>query len=462
MTQTALRNWGDILQPSPPAVERPEESQASLLRALLVIYLLGMLILLPVQFLRLPLNMALIDWWNALALPMAWLYLIRVRQPLGLPYATAMGLILLGGLIGTFSAPNPMSSLVVLLKEVYVYIWFVTLAALLASFPARTLRLLLLVWMGVAILHGLLPAAQFLSPNIWETTQASLNNFGAVDDIRPAGLFENANATALFQLMGFVPLLLAGPSRKAIVMGGALLFLSIVSTGSLGAVAAFLCGLFIAVIALFVVGGRLGPILKTVVLLTIAGLLLGGAFYFAASRDPDLQARFEYFFYGRAEGSAEGRFALWRGGIEMLLRSEAPIWGIGPEAFRDLDIREKQLHNDLLAFVVERGVLGVLGLVWLGGTAVSQAFRILRIHKKRLDQAGLVVVIFLAAVIAALVESQTHQIFHARTLWLVLAVQEALLFRMTAFESETEPSPSPLNALHHGRMLAAQGNELRG
>ena len=39
-------------------------------------------------------------------------------------------------------------------------------------------------------------------------------------------------------------------------------------------------------------------------------------------------------------------------------------------------------------------------------------------------------VVFLAMLIATIVESLTHQVFHTRELWLVLAVQEAVLYKM--------------------------------
>ena len=51
----------------------------------------------------------------------------------------------------------------------------------------------------------------------------------------------------------------------------------------------------------------------------------------------------------------------------------------------------------------------------------------------------------LAAIAAALVESQTHQIFHARWLWLIFAMQEAMIIKLKTTQNEMEPPKHLLN-----------------
>ncbi len=144
------------------------------------------------------------------------------------------------------------------------------------------------------------------------------------------------------------------------------------------------------------------------------------------------QSHFEGIILGRAEKSSDGRFALWGRGLDVLSdRNVTLIAGIGPANFKVMDRQSTQLHNDLLAFIVERGLLGALGLVLIGGVAVTRAFYLMRIHRKFPDRVAPVVVVFLAAIVAVLIASLTHQIFHSRELWLVLALQEAMLFNLT-------------------------------
>ena len=148
------------------------------------------------------------------------------------------------------------------------------------------------------------------------------------------------------------------------------------------------------------------------------------------SHNKGYQHHFESIFFGRAERSSGGRFDLWQRGTNVLLDRDVPILGIGLENFREVDGRDKQLHNDFLAFVVERGFLGALGLVLLGMKAVIRALNMLFVYHKYPERVQLNVIVFLIALVATLVESLTHQIFHDRQLWLVLAVQEAMYFKL--------------------------------
>jgi O-antigen ligase len=121
------------------------------------------------------------------------------------------------------------------------------------------------------------------------------------------------------------------------------------------------------------------------------------------------------------------------------------FWGVGPENFRVVDAAEadNQLHNDTLAFLVERGLIGVLGLALFAGIATRRAFSILQIAGKDPNTAHLELVVFLAVIAATMVESLTHQMFRTRELWLVLAIQEAVYFYMKTSESGVElPGPT--------------------
>jgi O-antigen ligase len=124
---------------------------------------------------------------------------------------------------------------------------------------------------------------------------------------------------------------------------------------------------------------------------------------------------------------------------------------------------DNQLHNDFLAFSVERGLLGTLGLVLFATLAVSRAAYMLLLGNKYPDRAQLAVVVFLAAMIAAMVESLTHQVFHFRELWLVLAFQEAMLYKMTTSERGLEATAHALGGpSHHGRGFVGQPDATGG
>ena len=412
-----------------------DEDQSSLSRPILMIWLVGMLILLPVEFFQLPLNVEVADFWILMGLPIVWIFLILERQHISLTYAVPIWLVLVATLLGTLAAAKPSSGVIVFLKESYLFVWFVTLIAVLSRLSARDLRRVMVVWSGVVILHGLLIIAQFLSPEIWRAISRFAGTSAVYEHYRSAGLFfdadkaGSANKAAFFQLLGFVPLLAAKPSKKVATILGILLFLSIVCTGSMGALTALSVGLISALIAIAVLSKQhLVFITKTLVQLAIAASLLGAA-YLVIGQYQDKQEHLERIVRGRAEKSSGGRFAIWERGLTKLQEGGTLIWGIGPENFRVVDPLGKQLHNDLLAFVVERGLLGALGLVLFGVIAASRAVHLLLMYSQYPGRPRLEVVVFLAAMAAILFESLTHQIFHERQLWLVLALQEAMLFR---------------------------------
>jgi hypothetical protein len=95
---------------------------------------------------------------------------------------------------------------------------------------------------------------------------------------------------------------------------------------------------------------------------------------------------------------------------------------------------------------VERGLLGLLGLVLFAAVAMSRAAKMVLIQLRRGEQAQLGVVVFLGAMVATIVESLTHQTFHFRELWLILGVQEAMLFQMATATRKAEPTTHPLTA----------------
>lgn len=424
-----------------------EAGESSLSRHIIMMWLLGAFVALPVRFINFPLNLELVDLCIFAALPIFWLSFILGRQTIiaNSSYAVAILIILVASLASTFAAPNPTGSLIVVLKEIYLFVWFVTMTTLLARLSDRDFRLVMFVWLAVVVLHGILILAQFIWPDLYRLTSGLGGKSVIFDHFRPSGLFMSekagsANKAAFFQLLGFVPLVLARPSKGMATVFGIVLLASILLTGSMGTTIAFTAGLLVAVVAIAALGKLVVFIRNYFVRSVIALSFLGGILFFVISNNRSYQDHFESLIVGRADRSSEGRFYLWQRGLEVLLDRNVFMWGVGPENFRVVDEQAKQLHNDLLAFGVERGLLGALGLVILGAIATSRAFYMLQMYRKCPQRTGLVVVVFLAAIVAMLVASLTHQVFHSRELWLVLASQEAMLFKMTVVHHD-EYSP---------------------
>lgn len=426
-----------------------EATQSALSRRLAIMWVAGTLVLLPVDFIKLPLNMTLVDCWILLALPAMFLSSVRGTRAFSFSYAIAMWIVWVASFASTFTAPSQRSGLIDIVKEVYVYIWFVTLAAVLVKLSARDFRRLLIIWSAVALLHGLLMLAQFLSPEVWRLIASIVGRSSEYDIYRPSGLFMNPNSAAAFQLLGFVPLALASPSRKVGMGLGVLLLLTMLSTGSMGATIAFMVGLTAAMTAILLIG-RLDLIIRLFAQLALIMLLLAGIGYYVVSHNQRYQEHVERILLGRADRSSDSRFALWEEGMDVYLDQGVFIFGIGPENFKELGAKGKTLHSDFMAFLVERGLIGLLGVGLFAAAAISRAAYMVLLYNKHPDRAQLVVVVFLAAMTAIAVESLTHQVFHFRVLWLVLAFQEAVLFKMMSSAGEetatihapTDPLPN--------------------
>ena len=92
---------------------------------------------------------------------------------------------------------------------------------------------------------------------------------------------------------------------------------------------------------------------------------------------------------------------------------------------------------------------------------MRRAISILQISGKASERARLEVVVFLAVIIATMVESLTHQLFHTRELWLVLALQEAVFFKMITSENGIEPTIRTMNEssrYRHGLLVQPEAN----
>jgi hypothetical protein len=80
------------------------------------------------------------------------------------------------------------------------------------------------------------------------------------------------------------------------------------------------------------------------------------------------------------------------------------------------------------------------------------------LHFRHPSQIPFAVAVFPAAIVATLFESLTHQTFHFRELWVVLALQEAMLFKMMALDKELKATTRPRPETPHRRQFIVQPN----
>ncbi|MEQ1632774.1 MAG: O-antigen ligase family protein [Planctomycetota bacterium] len=423
---------------------REPAANAKNVQSLVVLTACLLLWLQPVQCLKLPGNLQLADFASLVFMPLCWSWLVRTRRPLRLPLLSPMlGILCVTG-IAAVASRDPMSGAIVLVTESYLYLWFVTLALLFGSVDEAALRRLLWVWVLSGLANGALILMQFVHPPLLATMNGMLSGRGALDPFRPSGLFENCNSASLFQLSVFVPLLALRLRERTTAALAAVLLAMMLGTGSMGGALAFATGTAVMMLLLVVLRQQPRAFLRYIALGLVGLVLLMILVALLVALVPSIEHRIEYVLTGRGEGSANSRFGLWQKGIDILLR-DLPAFGVGPDVFKS--IAGFGMHNDILSFAVERGLLGVLFLILL---VVMAAVHAVQLGRDRHSGNGALVH---AGILCGLVAiAQTHEIFHQRPLWVMLALQEGLWWRMLrrrvaeASVARLEPEVSPVES----------------
>jgi O-antigen ligase len=158
---------------------------------------------------------------------------------------------------------------------------------------------------------------------------------------------------------------------------------------------------------------------------------------------------------GRLNNSVATRLSIWssalRGGF-----SQSAV-GVGVGEAQTIQVNNvalgKSLHNDVLAFLLERGVVGLTALLLLIGLVVRWSARLARAGPVLLGGQIWRVQGLAAGVAANCVISFTHESFHFRHVWMLAAlVWVAMdLVRSPAAEPVPKTMPSlaiPMRAVH--------------
>lgn len=369
---------------------------------------------------------------------------LRVRAPAGY---RLFGIVAATSIAVAFSV-QPSTGLKNMFIDVYLFVLFF-LACSVLSGDERRLRMVLTVWSVACLFWALLLVGvqyHFL-PHVLQKTLISFDSGGSA---RAAGTSRNPNLAASY-LVTSVFVLMASPwPRRMIYRLAALgwVILAVVSSGSNGALVGLLVGLVVlgvralrqrtsrssrlataglALVLVAAVGGAFmalagGPRLGLNTVSTIASSQRGGPL--ASS-------------VGRLGNSVSIRLAIWSHAWQGA--SSDILTGVGPGESLLIKLPNGQLnrglHNDYLAFLLERGVLGIVAFViflaavfgWCrvllrrnSGAeeeALARERKAGRASQRPIYPAGLA-----AGVFANLAIMLTHESWHFRHVWLLLAL----------------------------------------
>jgi hypothetical protein len=376
----------------------------------------AMLATLPIVQLQGPLHTTPVDLLNGFFVVLYWGYVLARRDRIPFPLLGPFWLIVIGSMLGLFAAQEGMRAVIALGQEVYLYVWFVTVADFLTRYCR--LRDAVPVWIFVACAVALL--------TVGDMNFHLLGGVLAGDSVRAAGSFANPNMYGNYLVISFfLAWAVAASGRPAFYVALPALLLGIFSTASNGAMLSLTSGCAVATLVYCL---HVSPRQRA----AAAGLILLGT----AVVVPVLGTGWERVQTEVLEQLDDGRdeiggaalkgfgerFPLWLDAIESV--RQIPT-GVGPANFNRkgglVSGGYHAAHNDYLGMLAERSVVGLVG--WLGVLA-GVGMMIGRVA--RISAAGGVVPLAVQPLYGLLGAMAVHagvvELFHFRHFWMALAI----------------------------------------
>jgi O-antigen ligase len=410
---------------------------------------------LPLLVPRGPGNTAPVDLFAAGFLVLALLALARSARPVEVPAWPALALIVIGSLVALALSDLPRIGLLTLMVDIYLILLLVAITNHL-RLDAPGVRAVLVVWTVAALAWtAVLIGAHYrvLPQALAELLQLKPNAKRASG---PTG--NNPNLAGSYLVASFF-VLLASPwprRRRFRMLAGGWLLLGEVATGSLGGLLGLGVGTAVLATGAYLRAGHtaeqvralLGAALLAASMLVAGLVVMAGLPRFGLT---DVQAASRRAqsgpldqSVGRAGKTLAGRLGLWS---EAVARTgPRALVGVGPgEAKTQLQIANgsvrngvltvHSLHNDYLAFLVERGILGLAGLLLLYGALLRRAAWVVGTGRPR----GIRAAALAAGVVATIAGSLFHEVVHYRH----AIVLFALLWVAADLVTAEEPTPEP-------------------
>jgi O-antigen ligase len=371
-----------------------------------------------------PGNSGPVDVAVAGALVVTLLWAVTTGHRLHLPYAIPVAVLAAAGALGALLGDFPYEGLVALVQEVILLAWCAAIANLARS-PAA-LKAVMGAWSWSAIAWASVLVVSVSAG--WELAGAESS-----DGTRAALTFGNSNLAASYFVVSLMVILASGRPRNVVLRfaGSVMLVVALVLTGSL---AGFLgLAVALAVTAVVATSRRAGPPAATALLvgfLVTAGIgAVAAARYDAAGTARNSQNLLLRNSLGRGPESASERATLLDEQIELY--TTGGLVGRGPastkpnlEALQAPYVREA--HNDYLAALIERGLLGAVGMALLIGAVAMRAGGIVGPLVPTFRRSVATTAPLVGALVAAGVMAFSHEVLHQRHLWALFGVVAAI------------------------------------
>jgi hypothetical protein len=370
-----------------------------------------------------PGNSSPVDILTLASIATAAIWATSGHHKLRAPYFIPMALMVAAGAASGLVGPLPGLSFVTLLVDILLFAWCTTVVNVLSS--PRAMRCAMVAWSWSGIFWaGVVIVA-------WLGHITALEGLQAAEGNRVLFTFGDPNyASTYWDATIFVVYAARTPSSRWMrIIGYIMLAWALALTESNGGVLALGAGIFfLLLVKSYRKRGWVGSLATALAI----GLAVGGFFtafplnsirQWAASSNQPLLVN----SIGRSAQSSAERSELITETRQLYEQGDG-VLGLGPASTKPLLTTRlypyaNEAHDDYLAALVERGPLGVLGLLLLVGSAISRASPIIR---RPLSARYAAVVPAPAGLVAGLltlsVNSFYEEILHFRFLWALLGI----------------------------------------
>lgn len=364
-------------------------------------YFLMIALFIPLVRLQIAYNTTLFDFIN-LGFILFFLTCIFMKGKMQIPLFIPIAVIFIGSLIAMFNAQVPLRNSAALIIDLYLFIFFIVLYNTIET--KQELKTFILLWIIFAALQG-----GFMFQDL-------LANFSK----RALGTFLNQNMASSYLGLSFFLLLQPYVKINKFVTWilGFFILSGILATKSLAGLSGFFIGA-LAVIILYWYHARIlrgKKLISLILIIIIASIVI----YPVIAKVPNLLNRFPRAFYSR--------IYIWQAGLDIFIKNPLGC-GIGPAGFKEVgpvikryaaDAKRRELHNDWLSHLVERGVFGFIGIILLFGAIARMLFKSIKMAASRQEllwATGLG-----GMFIFILSFSLWHEVLHFRHIWCSFAL----------------------------------------
>ena len=356
------------------------------------------------------------------------------------PYAFAMLLFLGGGVIGALAGPVPGAGIKALIQDVVLLSWCWAVLNICTS--TSGIKILLRTWAYSSIVWA---ALLFVG---LATGTTALTGRTSHEAGRTMLTFGSPNVAANYLFISVMLIWATGHPRRQLFRfaGYGLLVAALITTGSNGGIFSLMIG--VAIAALLGVYRRAGTIATVTALcfLSLGGYVIAANVSLKSIQDSAHNSRYAFIRdgIGRQAESVAQRGSILHESIR-LYQAGGPL-GAGPVSTKPRLRAEqaplvKEAHDDYVAALNERGVLGLLGLALLLGGVMLRALSLLRkpLLGRELPLDLVRPNALVGAIAGTLVGMSVSELLHDRHVWTLFAFVGALALRGREWH-RSEPS----------------------